>query len=414
MAVIKAFRAFRPVPELVSKVAALPYDVVNREQAKEIARGNEFSFLHVDKAEIDLDINIDPYNKKVYEKARENLNNLFEKGVYIQEEKPCFYIYQLTRNGKTQTGLVCCTSIDDYINDVIKKHENTLEPKEKDRIYHVKYTEAHTGPILTAFKGQKQVEDLMKSWCTSHEPVYDWEDNEEIRQTVWVVDDDKVINDLIVMFSKVPTLYIADGHHRAAAATKVGLMKRRENPNYNGSEEFNYYLSVIFADSELTLLEYNRLVSDLNGLSEENFLEKLKEAFDISLQTKPYRPTAKHSFGMYLSGKWYRLNSKHGIFDNNDPVERLDVSILHNKIISPILGITNPRSDSRIDYVGGVKGMGELMSRVDNGEMKVAFSMLPTSMEDLMSIADAGRIMPPKSTWFEPKLRSGIFIHSIN
>jgi len=413
MATIKAFRAYRPVPELISKVAALPYDVVDREQAKKIARGNEFSFLHVDKPEIDLNINIDPYDKKVYEKARENLNDLIQKGVYIQDEKDCLYIYRLTRMGKTQTGLVCCTSIDDYINDVIKKHENTLEQKEQDRINHVKYTEAHTGPILTAFRGEMQIADIMKNWCDAHEPVYDWEDAEGIHQSVWVLDDEKVINDLTDLFSEVHALYIADGHHRAAAATKVGLMKRKENPNYNGQEEFNYYLSVIFADSELVILEYNRLVSDLNGLSKESFLERLKKDFELSLQAGPYRPTVKHSFGIYLSGKWYSLTAKDGIFDENDPVERLDVSILHNKIIAPILGITNPRSDSRIDYVGGGKGLEELISRVDSGEMKVAFSMYPTSMEDLMSVADAGRIMPPKSTWFEPKLRSGIFIHSI-
>jgi len=413
MAKIKAFKAFRPVPELVSKVAALPYDVVNREQAREIARGNEYCFLHVDKAEIDLDINIDPYDKKVYEKARENLNKLIQKGVYIQEEKDCLYLYRLTRMGRTQTGLVCCTSIDDYINDIIKKHENTLEQKELDRINHVMYTEAHTGPILTAYREEKPITDLMENWCDTHEPVYDWEDDEGIQQTIWVVDDDKVINDLIELFSKVSTLYIADGHHRAAAATKVGQMKRQQHSDYSGHEEYNYYLSVIFADSELLILEYNRLVSDLNGLTEEDFLEKLSINFDISLETRPYRPKEKHRFGMYLSGKWYSLTAKDGIFDKDDPVERLDVSILHNKIIAPLLGITNPRSDSRIDYVGGGKGLEELMERVDRGEMKVAFSMYPTSMEDLMAIADAGRIMPPKSTWFEPKLRSGIFIHSI-
>lgn len=414
MAVIKAFKGVRPVPEFAEKVAALPYDVMNSEEAREMVKDNPYSFLHVDKAEVDLDPSIDLYDKRVYEKASENLKDLTVKGALKKDNRDNLYIYKQVMNGRPQIGLVVCTSIDDYINNIIKKHEHTRADKEQDRINHVDYCNANTGPIFLTYKAKEKVDNAINSWIENHKPVYDFVSEDGIGHTVWVIDEDSVIEGLIAEFAKVDYLYIADGHHRAASAVKVGIKRREEHPNYDGSEEFNYFLSVLFPDNQLYIMDYNRVVADLNGNSVEEFMNKISEKFDV----KPfdgegqYKPDERNTFGMFLDNKWYILRAKEGTFNNNDPVDRLDVSILQNNLLNPILGIQDPRTDKRIDFIGGIRGLKELERRVKEG-MKVAFAMCPTTIEDLMAIADAGKVMPPKSTWFEPKLRSGLFIHEL-
>lgn len=414
MAVIKAFKGVRPVPEFAEKVAALPYDVMNSEEAREMVKGNPYSFLHVDKAEVDLDSSIDLYDKRVYEKASENLKDLTVKGALKKDNRDNLYIYKQVMNGRPQIGLVVCTSIDDYINNIIKKHEHTRADKEQDRINHVDYCNANTGPIFLTYKAKEKVDNAINSWIENHKPVYDFVSEDGIGHTVWVIDEDSVIEGLIAEFAKVDYLYIADGHHRAASAVKVGIKRREGHPNYDGSEEFNYFLSVLFPDNQLYIMDYNRVVADLNGNSVEEFMNKISEKFDV----KPfggegqYKPDERNTFGMFLENKWYILRAKEGTFNNNDPVDRLDVSILQNNLLNPILGIQDPRTDKRIDFIGGIRGLKELERRVKEG-MKVAFAMCPTTIEDLMAIADAGKVMPPKSTWFEPKLRSGLFIHEL-
>ncbi|GLI50522.1 chromosome partitioning protein ParB [Tepidanaerobacter syntrophicus] len=414
MAVIRPFRALRPTKDKVAQVAALPYDVVTTEEAKKLVKDNNYSFLHVDKPEIDFDEPVDPYDVRVYKKAGEKLSQMIKEGVYKKDKNPCIYIYQLTRDEKIQQGIVACTSIDDYVNNVIKKHENTLQAKEQDRINHVKYTKAHTGPIMMFYQEDPQISNEIKSWILNHKPIYDFVSVDNVKQTVWIVDDEATIKKLTEMFSKVSSLYIADGHHRAAAAVKVGLEMRQSNPNHTGDEEYNYFLSVIFPDKQLTIMEYNRVIKDLNGFSEKELLEKIEGNFELVYEGKdPFKPRAKHFFGMYINGKWYGLRVRENSFDENDPVGSLDVSILQNLVVSPIFGITNPREDNRIDFVGGVKGIDELARLVDSRKASIAFSLYPTPIDDLIKIADMGLIMPPKSTWFEPKLQSGIFIHSL-
>lgn len=414
MAVVKAFKAIRPTPELAHKVAALPYDVMDSNEAREMVKGNPYSFLHVDKAEVDLDPSIDIYDKRVYEKARDNLKDMIKNGVFIQDEKDCLYIYKQVMNGRAQIGLVGCTSIDDYINNIIKKHEFTRADKEQDRINHVDYCNANTGPIFLTYRAKKEINNIVESWMANHKPVYDFISDDNIGHTVWVIDDNETIKKLEAEFAAIDYLYIADGHHRSASAVKVGIKRREQFPNYKGDEEFNFFLSVLFPDEQLYIMDYNRVVKDLNGYSSDEFLSKVAEKFDIEEYKGdgPYRPQAKHTFGMYLDGKWYKLTAKAGTYNENDPVDRLDVSIMQNNLLDPILGIKDPRTDKRIDFVGGIRGLKELERRVNEG-MKVAFSMYPTTIDDLMSIADAGKVMPPKSTWFEPKLRSGLFIHEL-
>jgi len=415
MAIIKAFKSLRPVPELVSRVAALPYDVVNTQEAKAMVEGNPYSFLHIDRPEIDFEEPIDIHDLRVYKKARENLSKMIEDGVYIQDERESLYIYQLDRQGKIKRGIVTCTSIDDYLENVIKKHEHTLESKERDRIDHVRYTGAHTGPIMMAYREDTEIRKVIDNWVKLHKPIYDFKSCDNVGQTVWIIDDKKTIDSIITMFSKVPALYIADGHHRSQAAVSVGLEERRKNPDYSGDEEFNYFLSILFSDSDLTILDYNRVIKDLNGLLAEELLSKLKVSFDIVYKGREeYRPDEKHHMGMYLEGIWYGLRAKSSSFDESDSINSLDVSILQNQVIEPIFGICDPRTDKRIDFVGGIRGLDELKRRVDSGEMSVAFALYPTPIEDLLSIADEGKIMPPKSTWFEPKLQSGIFLHSLD
>lgn len=413
MAIFRPFRAIRPVPESAAQVAALPYDVMNSDEAREAVKGNPYSFLHVDKAEIDLDPAINLYDEKVYLKARENLNSLVSNGVCKEDETECVYIYRQIMNGRSQTGLVGCTAIDDYINNVIKKHELTRADKEADRINHVNYCDANTGPIFLTYRPNVTVSQTVESWKSSHSPVYDFV-SDGVQNTVWVVDCPETVKLLSEAFAKVESLYIADGHHRAASAVRVGQMRREQNPDYDGSEEFNFFLAVLFPTDELEIMDYNRVIADLNGLSEQEFFERLREVAEIEKQgTDACKPTEKHTFGMYLDGAWYKLTAKDGTFDKNDPVAQLDVSILQSNVISPIFGIDDPRTDERIDFIGGIRGLGELERRA-NIDMRVAFSMYPTTLDDLMDIADAGKIMPPKSTWFEPKLMSGLFIHKLS
>lgn len=412
MAVVKAFRAFRPVPEKAARVAALPYDVMNSAEARQMVQGNPYSFLHVDKAEVDLPEGTDVYSEAVYLKARENLDMMIQNGVYEADGEPCFYIYRQIMNGRTQTGLVCCTSVDDYLNNVIKKHEFTRAEKEKDRINHVDYCDANTGPIFLTYKNNARVHTIIHSFVAAHAPVYDF-DAEGVQNTVWVVNDTATVSELSALFAGVDALYIADGHHRAASAVKVALKRRAANPDYTGDEEFNFFLAVLFEQSELEIMDYNRVVKDLNGSDESAFLKALSEKFELEEKSTAYKPESRHTFGLYLGEKWYKMSLKSGVCDESDPVARLDVSILQNEVLTPLLGIGDPREDKRIDFVGGIRGLAELEKRCHE-DMCLAFSMYPTSIEDLMAIADSGNVMPPKSTWFEPKLLSGLFIHKLS
>lgn len=416
MSIVKAFKGFRPSPELADKVAALPYDVMNSEEAREMVKGNPYSFLHVDKAEIDLEPSVNIYDSKVYEKAAYNLNKMISDNVYIQDKNDVLYIYRLTMDGKSQTGLVACTSIDEYIENKIKKHELTREDKEQDRIRHVDICNANTGPIFLTYRSKAEINGIIENWTANNSPVYDFTADDGITHTVWVIDDKSVIENIQCNFKSVDSLYIADGHHRNASAVKVGLKRREQNPNYDKNAEFNYYLSVIFPDEQLHIMDYNRVVKDLNGLTKDEFLNKISEKFDVEEYNESgcLKPSEIHTFGMYLDKKWYLIKAKSEFIDESDPVGSLDVSILQNELLAPILAIGDPRTDKRIDFVGGIRGLGELVKRVDSGEMTIAFSMFPTTMEQLMNIADAGKIMPPKSTWFEPKLRSGLFIHKLS
>lgn len=413
MAVVRPFKGIRPQKELVDKVAALPYDVMNTEEAREMVKGNPYSFLHVDKAQIDLDPSINQYDKGVYEKARENLYNMIDEKVYIKDNESCMYIYRQIMDGRIQTGIVGCTSIDDYMKDIIKKHEHTRAEKEQDRINHVDYCNANTGPIFLTYKNVSEVDKIVIEW-TKKEPEYNFVSEDGITHIVWVINDKNIVDKLENLFKEVKYLYIADGHHRAASAVKVGQLRREQNPQYTGEEEFNFFLSVIFPAEDLYVMDYNRVVKDLNDLSTEEFLSKVSEKFDMEAYNccNEYKPEEKGTFGMYLDKKWYKLTAKKKTFDEKDPVASLDVSILQNNLLRPLLGIEDPRTSDRIDFIGGIRGLKELEKRVDNG-MKVAFSMYPTSIAELMNIADAGEVMPPKSTWFEPKLRSGIFVHEL-
>lgn len=414
MAILKPFKAYRPTPKLANKVAALPYDVMNSDEAREMVKNNPHSFLHVDKAEIDLSKEIDIHDTRVYEKARENLETMIKDEVLIQDKSNSYYVYKQTMNGRSQVGLVACTSIDDYIDDIIKKHEFTRADKEQDRINHVDYTDANTGPIFLTYRKNKQVSDIINAWMSSNKAEYDFVSEDNINHTVWVIDDNSTIERLTLLFNDIDYLYIADGHHRSASAVKVGLKRRKEFPNYDGTEEFNYFLSVLFPDEDLYVMDYNRVVSDLNNLSKDKFMDMVEEKFEVKTYEGEgqFKPKDKHSFGMYLDESWYELSAKDGTFNPEDPVERLDVSILQNNLLDPILGIEDPKTNDRIDFVGGIRGLAELERRVSE-DMKVAFSLYPTGIDDLMDIADAGEVMPPKSTWFEPKLRSGLFIHKL-
>ena len=414
MAIFKPFKALRPTEEYASRVAALPYDVMNSEEAREMVKGNPYSFLHVDKAEIDLEKSVDLYSDEVYKKAKENLIALEKDGIMKQDEKKCFYIYRQIMNGREQTGLVGCASIDDYINNQIKKHELTRADKEADRIRHVDTCDANTGPIFLCYKECDEVDSLILDFKNNNSPVYDFVTEDGISNTVWVIEDDDLNNKLSSLLENAGAFYIADGHHRCASAVNVGKKRREKNPQYNGTEEFNFFLAVLFPAKTLAIMDYNRVVKDLNGYNKDEFINKIEEKFEVikTDSKEPFSPEEKHTFGMYLDNTWYMLKSKAGTFNENDPVERLDVSILQNNLLSPILNIGDPRTDKRIDFIGGIRGLKELERRVKE-DMTVAFSMYPTTLDDLMDIADANKIMPPKSTWFEPKLLSGLFIHKL-
>ncbi|MBP3914677.1 MULTISPECIES: DUF1015 family protein [unclassified Clostridium] len=412
MAIIKAFKALRPTQDLASKIAALPYDVMNSEEAREMVKDNEYSFLHVDRAEINLPKETNIYDKVVYEKARDVLDKMIDDGLYVQEEKPCMYIYRQTMKGKSQTGLVICASIDDYINNKIKKHEHTRKDKELDRINHVDYCDANTGPIFLTYRNQDEISRIMDKW-TRNRPLYDFISEDGNGHTVWIINNDSDIERLTTLFEKVDSLYIADGHHRAKSAVEVGLKRRKENPGYTGEEEFNYFLAIAYPDNQLEVLDYNRTVKDLNGLSEEEFLNAIGKDFKVKISENPVKPMRRHTFGMYMDNTWYELEAKDGTFNEEDPMDRLDVSILQNNLLSPILGVDDPTKSDRIEFIGGIRGIKELEKRA-NKDMKVSFSMFATTTDDIMSIADGGMIMPPKSTWFEPKPRSGLFIHKLS
>lgn len=413
MAVLKPFKAVRPREDMAARVAALPYDVMSSAQARVMVEGNPYSFLHVDRAEIDLDPSVDIYSEEVYEKAASNLRKMKEDGILIQDEKPCFYIYRQIRKGKAQTGIVGCASIDDYMENRIKKHELTRADKEADRIHHVDTCDANTGPIFLTCSMAQEMKELTEQWTKDHAPVYDFVAEDEIAHIVWVVDDAAVIEKMGTLFEGIPAFYIADGHHRAASAVKVGQKRRAENPGYTGEEEFNFFLSVVFPYDELTILPYNRVVKDLNGLEEKAFIGSLKFNFELMLMPGfPCKPVEKHSIGMYTGGQWYHLKAWEDVYAGKSAQEQLDVAILQEKVLSPILGIGDPRTDNRISFVGGSHKAKELEEMAD-ATGGVAFVMFPTSMEDLMTIADNGGLMPPKSTWFEPKLRSGLFIHEL-
>ena len=418
MVTVKAFRGYRPATkELAAEIAALPYDVMNSEEAREMVKGKPLSFLHVDRAEVDLDPSIDVHDQKVYDKARENLDKMIEEGKYIRDEKPCLYIYRQIMNGRSQTGLVFCASIDDYLNNNIKKHEFTRADKELDRINHVDNCNANTGPIFLTYKENDVASEVIRAWTEGNydkrKPVYDFKAEDGIRHIVWVIDNPIIIDEITELFKDVKSFYIADGHHRSASAVKVGLKRRKENPNYTGEEEFNYFLAVAFPDNDLMVMDYNRVVKDLNGLTVSELLDKLSEKFEITEESEAVKPSEKHTFGMYVENKWYLLKAKDGIYDVNNPIDSLDVAILQNNVLTPILGIEDVRTSDRIDFIGGIRGIKELERRA-NSDMKLAFSMYPTEVSDIMKVADIGEVMPPKSTWFEPKLRSGLFIHKLS
>ena len=412
MAIVRAFKGIRPVEELASKIAALPYDVMNSEEAREMVKGDKYSFLHVDKPEVDLDPSIDVHDKRVYEKARENLDKKIEDKEYIQDEKSCLYIYRQVMNGRPQTGLVFCASIDDYINNVIKKHEFTRADKEQDRINHVDHCNANTGPIFLTYRENKTVSEIINNWVQK-KPVYDFVSEDGISHIVWVIDDESIVNEITTLFKGVENLYIADGHHRSASAVKVGIKRREEKPNYTGEEEFNYFLAVAFPDNDLMVMDYNRVVKDLNGLTVQELISKLQEKFVVSESKEAVKPAKKHTYGMFVENKWYLLEAKDGIFNPKDPIDSLDVAILQKNVLTSILGIEDVRTSDRIDFIGGIRGLKELEKRATS-DMKIAFSMFPTEVSDIMSVADIGEVMPPKSTWFEPKLRSGLFIHKLS
>lgn len=411
MSDIRPFCAVRPNETFASKIAALPYDVYTRKEAKKEVQKNPLSFLKIDRPETMFPDEMDMYAPKVYQKARKVLEEMIEKGEFIQDETPCYYLYELTRNGHRQTGIVACASIDDYFNGTIKKHENTREEKEQDRIRHVDTLDTQTGPIFLAYRLDAVLKEIIEE-TKRKTPVYDFISEDKITHRVWVIDESEMMERIQQCFVKINKIYIADGHHRAASAIKVGCKRRKEHPGYTGEEEFNYFLCTLFAEEELEILDYNRVIKDLNGLSEIEFLEKIKESFEVEeAEESPYAPKQKKEFGMYLGKKWYKLQIKKEQV-SDDVVESLDVSILQNKLLKPILGIKEPGKDNRIIFVGGIRGLKELEHCVENG-FQVAFSMYPTSMQELFSVADAGRLMPPKSTWFEPKLRSGLFLHKI-
>lgn len=414
MAIIKPFKGIRPKRELVEKIASRPYDVLNSEEARAEAAGNEMSLYHIIKPEIDFPVGTDEHDEKVYRKAAENFEMFQKNGWLVQDSKENYYVYAQTMNGKTQYGLVVCAYVDDYMTGKIKKHELTRKDKEEDRMKHVRVNNANVEPVFFAYPHNNELDAIVKE-VTKGKPEYDFvAELDGFGHTFWLIEDEAKIKRITEIFATIPSLYIADGHHRSAAAALVGDEKRRQNPAHKGNEEYNYFMAVCFPDDQLTIIDYNRVVKDLNGLTDEQFIEKLKKNFDVELKGKDiYKPSKLHNFSMYLSGNWYSLTAKAGTYDDKDPIGVLDVTVSSNLILDEILGIKDLRTDKRIDFVGGIRGLGELKRRVDSGEMRVALALYPVSMKQLIDIADTNNIMPPKTTWFEPKLRSGLVIHKL-
>ena len=415
MAILKSFKGLRPPKEIVKELASRPYDVLDSEEARLEAHGNQYSLLHIIKPEIDLPENIDHYDQAVYNKAKENFEMFKQKGWLVPEEKDCLYIYAQTMNGKTQYGLVGCAGVDDYMNGIIKKHELTRKDKEEDRMKHVRITNANMEPVFFTYPDVAEINEIVAKIVKEQNPEYDFTTTDGIGHHFWVIKDNLTISKLTDLFADIPYTYVADGHHRTAAAALVGNEKKKNNHNHTGKEEYNYFLAVHFPASQLTIIDYNRVVKDLNGLTKVELIEKLKKNFIVEEKgTSIYKPNKLHNFSMYIDGKWYSLTAKPGTYNDNDPIGILDVTISSKLILDEILGIKDLRTDKRIDFVGGIRGLGELVKRVDSGEMKVAFAMYAVSMEQLINIANTGNIMPPKTTWFEPKLRSGIVVHLLD
>jgi len=411
---IKPFKGIRPPKDVVEQVQSRPYDVLNSEEARAEAAGNEMSLYHIIKPEIDFPVGTDEHDEKVYRKAAENFEMFQKNGWLVQDSKENYYVYAQTMNGKTQYGLVVCAYVDDYMTGKIKKHELTRKDKEEDRMKHVRVNNANVEPVFFAYPHNNELDAIVKE-VTKGKPEYDFvAPLDGFGHTFWLIEDEAKIKRITEIFATIPSLYIADGHHRSAAAALVGDEKRRQNPAHKGNEEYNYFMAVCFPDDQLTIIDYNRVVKDLNGLTDEQFIEKLKKNFDVELKGKDiYKPSKLHNFSMYLSGNWYSLTAKAGTYDDKDPIGVLDVTVSSNLILDEILGIKDLRTDKRIDFVGGIRGLGELKRRVDSGEMRVALALYPVSMQQLIDIADTNNIMPPKTTWFEPKLRSGLVIHKL-
>lgn len=414
MAVIKAFKGYRPPEDKVLQVASRPYDVLNSKEARKEVEGNPWSFLHVVKPEVDLPEGVDLHSETVYNKGKENLEKLIQEGFFKQDEKDMLYIYAQTMWEKTQYGIVACASVKDYMNNVIRKHELTRPDKEEDRMNHIRVTNFNAEPVFFAYPSHKGLDEIVKE-ITSMSTTYNFTTSDGVTHQFWTVDEEDKIQNIVSIFSRdIPYTYVADGHHRTAAAALVGNERMKRNPLHTGNEEYNYFLAVHFPSDQLTIIDYNRVIKDLNGLSEEEFITKLDNSFIIEKKgTEIYKPQKVHNFSMYLSGNWYSLTAREHTYDDDDPIGCLDVTVLSEQVLDPVLDITDLRKSNRIDFVGGIRGLDELKTRVDSGEMKVAFALFPVSMKQLMDIADTGNIMPPKTTWFEPKLRSGLVIHSL-
>ena len=415
MATLKPFKGLRPPKSLVKFIAARPYDVLNSMEARKEAEGNQYSLLRITKSEIDFPAEVDEHDSVVYQKAVDNFK-MFQDNQWLIEDKDAhFYVYAQTMFGKTQYGLVGCCGVEDYMHNKIKKHELTRKEKEEDRMKHVRNTNANIEPVFFTYRAKKEVNEIINNVITGKEPEYDFVADDGVGHHFWVIHNKVQIDRLVEIFAQIPELYIADGHHRTAAAALVGNEKKNNNPNHTGTEEYNYFLAVVFPDNQLTIIDYNRVVKDLHSLSNDEFISKLSEVFTIEEKGEnEYKPNKLHNFGMYMDGKWYSLTAKEGTYDDNDPIGVLDVTILSNLVLDKILGIKDLRTDKRIDFIGGIRGIGELKKRVDSGEMKVAFALYPVTMKQLMDISDTGNIMPPKTTWFEPKLRSGLVIHKLD
>ena len=410
MATLRPFKGFRPAPESAAQVASRPYDVLSSDEARSEAAGNSLSFLHVGKPEIDLPPDISPYDKSVYEKGSENLRKLIKRGIFKQDPSPCFYLYAQTQGVHTQYGIVGCASVDEYLNNTIKKHELTRQDKEDDRTQHILATNAHTGPVFLTYRAQPAVDEIVNA-VRAGQPTIHFTADDGVHHRLWVIDDRRIIHSVSSAFTHIQSLYIADGHHRCAAAARAARVRADTNPHHSGDEEYNFFLAVLFPHDQVRIMDYNRVVKNLNGRTPEKFLDELRNHIKVSTERTPVSPAIKGEFGMYLKNTWYKLECNPHLLESPDPVACLDVSSLQTQVLAPVLGIEDQRTSKRIDFVGGIRGLKELEKRVDSGEMAVAFSLHPTSIEELLAVADAGKIMPPKSTWFEPKLRDGVVVH---